>query len=92
MQAFNIKGEGKMDYVVTGEYGGASIANYTEYLFVTNNQGKYSAHSDVGIMTKSISSEGRSWSVPQEIVNTIVESNGFNQNITLWQIIKSWFE
>lgn len=33
-----------MDYVVTGEYRGASIANYTEYLFVTNNQGKYSAH------------------------------------------------
>ena len=45
-----------------------------------------------GVMTKSISDEGRSWSVSQETVNNIVESNNFNQNPTLWQKIKSWFE
>ena len=53
---------------------------------------KGSEHADTGVMTKSISDEGRSWSVSQETVNNIVESNGFNQNPTLWQRIKSWFE
>jgi len=38
---------------------------------------KDSEHAATGIMTKFINDEGRSWSVPQETVNNIVESNGF---------------
>ena len=55
-------------------------------------KGEGSEHAATGVMTKSISDDGRSWSVSQETVNNIVESNGFNQNPTLWQKIKSWFE
>ena len=56
-------------------------------------EGKDSEHATTGIMTKSINDEGRSWSVPQETVNNIVESNGFyEKSQTLLQKIKSWFE
>lgn len=51
-----------------------------------------SEHAATGVMTKSISDEGRFWSVSQETINSIVESNGFNQNPTLLQKVKSWFE
>ena len=54
--------------------------------------GKESEHTPAGVMTKSISDKGRSASVSQETVNSIVESNGFKQNPTLWQRIRSWFE
>ena len=54
--------------------------------------GKESEHTTTGVMTKSISDKGRSASVSQETVNSIVESNGFKQNPTLWQRIRSWFE
>ncbi len=54
--------------------------------------GKESEHTPTGVMTKSISDKGRSASVSQETVNSIVESNGFKQNPTLWQRIRSWFE
>ena len=54
--------------------------------------GKESEHTPTGVMTKSISDKGRSASVSQETVNSIVESNGFKQNPTLWQRIRSWFD
>jgi RHS repeat-associated protein len=54
--------------------------------------GQESEHTTTGVMTKSISDKGRSASVSQETVNSIVESNGFKQNPTLWQKIRSWFE
>ena len=54
--------------------------------------GQESEHTTTGVMTKSISDKGRSASVSQETVNSIVESNGFKQNPTLWQRIRSWFE
>lgn len=40
----NIDGNGYMDYVATGLYQGATISKYTNYLFVTNTNGKLFAH------------------------------------------------
>ena len=51
-------------------------------------KGEGSEHAATGVMTKSISDDGRSWSVSQETINNIVESNGFNQNPTLRTIVK----
>ena len=40
----NIKGDGHMDYVITGLYQGATISAYDNYLFVTKTEGKIVAH------------------------------------------------
>ena len=53
---------------------------------------KDAEHSATGVMTKTNDRSVRSASVSQETVNSIVESNGFKQNPTLWQKIISWFE
>ena len=53
---------------------------------------KDAEHSATGVMTKTNDRSVRSASVSQETVNSIVESNGFKQNPTLWQRIRSWFE
>lgn len=54
---------------------------------------KDAEHSVTGVMTKTNIPNVRSASVSQETVNSIIESNGFNQkDQTVWQKIKSWFE